>query len=118
MTYASPVFAHAAPKALDRLQVIHNKFCRSTTDAHRCVRNSILHRHLELPTISKYTKNDLKRFFDLARSHPNALLRAGVDYEPPPCTHFIHKPRSIFNDPPDALTAAVESLNKVNDTHD
>ncbi|GBP30959.1 hypothetical protein EVAR_28602_1 [Eumeta japonica] len=24
MTYASPVFAHAAPKALDRLQVIQN----------------------------------------------------------------------------------------------
>ncbi|GBP97033.1 Probable RNA-directed DNA polymerase from transposon BS [Eumeta japonica] len=54
MTYASPVFAHAAPKALHRLQVIQNKFCRAATDAHWCVRNSILHRDLELPTISKY----------------------------------------------------------------
>ncbi|GBP92649.1 Probable RNA-directed DNA polymerase from transposon X-element [Eumeta japonica] len=34
MTYASPVFAHAAPKALHRLQVIQNKFCRAATDAH------------------------------------------------------------------------------------
>ncbi|GBP08472.1 hypothetical protein EVAR_77164_1 [Eumeta japonica] len=34
LTYASPVFAHAAPKALDRFQVIQNKFCRDATDAH------------------------------------------------------------------------------------
>ncbi|GBP86529.1 Probable RNA-directed DNA polymerase from transposon X-element [Eumeta japonica] len=71
MTYASPVFAHAAPTALDRLQVIQNKFCRSATDAHWCVRNSILHRDLELPTISKYMKDASKRFFDFAGSHPN-----------------------------------------------
>ncbi|GBP83099.1 Probable RNA-directed DNA polymerase from transposon X-element [Eumeta japonica] len=77
MTYASPVFAHAAPKALHRLQVIQNKFCRAATDAHWCVRNSILHRDLELPTISKYMKDASKRFFDIAGSHPNALTRGG-----------------------------------------
>ncbi|GBP61641.1 hypothetical protein EVAR_43578_1 [Eumeta japonica] len=60
----------------------------------------------------------LKRFFDIAGSHPNALLRVVVDYEPPPSTHFIHRPRNVLNDPPDVLTAAVESLNDVNDTHD
>ncbi|GBP67591.1 RNA-directed DNA polymerase from mobile element jockey [Eumeta japonica] len=82
MTYASPVFAHAAPTALDRLQ-----------DAS-------------------------KRFFDIAGSHPNALLRAAVDYQPPPPTHYIRRPRNVLLDPPDALTAAVDSLNDVNDTHD
>ncbi|GBP19995.1 Probable RNA-directed DNA polymerase from transposon BS [Eumeta japonica] len=87
MTYASPVFAHAAPKALHRLQVIQNKFCRAATDAHWCVRNSILHRDLELPTISKYMKDASKRFFDIAGSHPNALLRAAVDYQPPHPTY-------------------------------
>ncbi|GBP61826.1 Probable RNA-directed DNA polymerase from transposon X-element [Eumeta japonica] len=107
MTYASPVFAHAAPKALHRLQVIQNKFCRAATDAHWCVRNSILHRDLELPTISKYMKDASKRFFDIAGSHPNALLRAAVDYQPP---HPIRRPRNVLTDPPDALTAAVESL--------
>ncbi|GBP26327.1 Probable RNA-directed DNA polymerase from transposon BS [Eumeta japonica] len=71
MTYASPVFAHAAPKALEKLQ-----------DAS-------------------------KRFFDIAGSHPNALLRAAVDYQPPPPTHFIRSPRNVLFDPPDALTAAV-----------
>ncbi|GBO98720.1 hypothetical protein EVAR_91771_1 [Eumeta japonica] len=86
MTYASPVFAHAAPKALHRLQVIQNKFCRAATDAH-CVRNSILHRDLELPTISKYMKDASKRFFDIAGSHPNAFY-AAVDYQPPHPTHL------------------------------
>ncbi|GBP76714.1 Probable RNA-directed DNA polymerase from transposon X-element [Eumeta japonica] len=118
MTYASPVFAHASPKALHRLQVIQNKFCRAATDAHWCVRNSILHRDLELPTISKYMKDVSKRFFDIAGSHPNALLRAVVDYQPPHPTHLIRRPRNVLTDPPDALTAAVESLNDVSDTHD
>ncbi|GBP28380.1 Probable RNA-directed DNA polymerase from transposon X-element [Eumeta japonica] len=118
MTYASSVFAHAAPKALHRLQVIQNKFCRAATDAHWCVRNSILHRDLELPTIFKYMKDASKRFFDIAGSHPNALLRAAVDYQPPHPTHHNRRPRNVLTDPPDALTAAVESINDVNDTHD
>ncbi|GBP89564.1 hypothetical protein EVAR_58224_1 [Eumeta japonica] len=83
MTYASPVFAHAAPKALHRLQ------------------------GLRTPTISKYMKDASKRFFDIAGSHPNALLRAAVDYQPPH-PHLIRRPRNVLTDPPDALTAAVE----------
>ncbi|GBP56826.1 Probable RNA-directed DNA polymerase from transposon X-element [Eumeta japonica] len=118
MTYASLVFAYATPKALHRLQVIQNKFCRAATDAHWYVRNSILHRDLELPTTFKYMKDASKRFFDIAGSHPNALLLAAVDYQPPPPTHLICRPRNVLTDSPDALTAAVESLNDVNDTHD
>ncbi|GBP92172.1 RNA-directed DNA polymerase from mobile element jockey [Eumeta japonica] len=88
------------------------------TDAQWCVRNSILHRDLELPTLSKYMKDASKRFFDIVGSHPNALLRAAVDYQPRPPTHFIRRPQNVLIDPPDALTAAVDSLNDVNDTHD
>ncbi|GBP60836.1 Probable RNA-directed DNA polymerase from transposon X-element [Eumeta japonica] len=117
LTYASPDFAHAAPKALDRLQVIQNKFCRDATDAHWCVHNSILHRDLELPTIAKFMKDACKRFFDIAESHPNALLRSAVGYEPPQRHYFIRRPRNVLTDPPDALTAAVDSLMEVNDTH-
>ncbi|GBP62138.1 hypothetical protein EVAR_46107_1 [Eumeta japonica] len=94
MTYASPVFAHAARK------------------------HYIDYRDLELPTISKYMKDTSKRFFDIAGSHPNALFRAAVDYQPPFPTHLICRPRNVLTDPPDALTAAGESLNDVNDTHD
>ncbi|GBP08293.1 RNA-directed DNA polymerase from mobile element jockey [Eumeta japonica] len=118
MTYASPVFAHAAPKALHRLPVIQNKFCRAATNVHWCVRNSILHMDLELPTNTKYMKDASKRFFYIAGSHPNAIIRAAVDYQPPHPTHLIRRPRNVLTDPPDALTAAVKSLNDVNDTHD
>ncbi|GBP91232.1 Probable RNA-directed DNA polymerase from transposon BS [Eumeta japonica] len=41
---------------------------------------------------------------------------AAVDYQPPPPTYFIRRPRNVLIDPPDALTAAVDSLNDVNDT--
>ncbi|GBP52735.1 Conserved oligomeric Golgi complex subunit 7 [Eumeta japonica] len=100
MTYASP--SSLTPlKALHRLQVIQNKLCRAATDAHWCVRNSILHRDLELPTISKYMKDASKRFFDIAGSHPNALLRAAVDYQPPHPTHLIrHRPKLPSTRPP------------------
>ncbi|GBP66255.1 hypothetical protein EVAR_41050_1 [Eumeta japonica] len=44
----------------------------SRPDADWCVRNSILHRDLEFPTIAKYMKDVSKRFFDIAESHPSA----------------------------------------------
>ncbi|GBP71325.1 hypothetical protein EVAR_57709_1 [Eumeta japonica] len=34
LTYMSPVYAHAAPNTPIKLQVLQNKFCRATTDAH------------------------------------------------------------------------------------
>ncbi|GBP10396.1 Probable RNA-directed DNA polymerase from transposon BS [Eumeta japonica] len=73
---------------------------------------------LELPTISKYMRDASKRFFDIAESHPKVLLRATVDYQPPHPTHLIRRPRNVLTGPPDSLTAAIESLNDVNDTHD
>ncbi|GBP13527.1 hypothetical protein EVAR_6880_1 [Eumeta japonica] len=62
-------------------------------------------------------KDASKRFFDIVGSHPNALFRAAVDYQPPPPT-TIRRPRNVLIDPPDALTAAVDSLNDVNDMTD
>ncbi|GBP87638.1 RNA-directed DNA polymerase from mobile element jockey [Eumeta japonica] len=53
LTYASPVFAHAVPNTLKKLQVLQNKFCRAATNAHWCVKNSVLHRDLDLPSIKK-----------------------------------------------------------------
>ncbi|GBP55988.1 hypothetical protein EVAR_97409_1 [Eumeta japonica] len=108
-----PVFAHVAPKALDRLQVVQNEFCRDATSAHWCVCNSTLLRDLELPTIAKFMKDASKRFFDIAGSHSNVLLRSSIDYEPPHRHHFIRRPCNVLTDPPDALTAAVNNLMEV-----
>ncbi|GBP87764.1 RNA-directed DNA polymerase from mobile element jockey [Eumeta japonica] len=88
MTYASPVFAHARPDKLYDLHIVHN-FHRRAADAPWYVRNSVLHRDLELPTVSKFMKDASERFFDIANSHPNLLLISAVSYEPPPPHHFI-----------------------------
>ncbi|GBP69987.1 Probable RNA-directed DNA polymerase from transposon BS [Eumeta japonica] len=104
MTYASPVFAHAQTDALYDLQIVQNKFCRRATNAPWYVKNSILHRYLELPTISKFMKDASERFFDIANSHQNPLLVEAVSYEPPPPNHFCRRPRNVLLDPPDDLT--------------
>ncbi|GBP08240.1 hypothetical protein EVAR_78734_1 [Eumeta japonica] len=51
-------------------------------------------------------KDASKRFFDIAGSHPNALLRAAVDYQPPHPTHRIrHRPKLPYSTRP-PLTAS------------
>ncbi|GBP76612.1 Probable RNA-directed DNA polymerase from transposon X-element [Eumeta japonica] len=110
MTYACPVFAHAAPNIIKKLQKIQNKFCRQVTDAHWCVKNSVLHGDSELPTINKFMKDASKRFFDMAQNHPNPLIVSAATYEPPPAHHFLRRPRNVLLDPLDALTSEVEKL--------
>ncbi|GBP89608.1 Probable RNA-directed DNA polymerase from transposon X-element [Eumeta japonica] len=109
MTYASPVFAYAQPDALYNLQIVQNKFCRTAADVLWYVKNSVLYRDLELPTISKYMKDASERFFYTASSHPNPLLVSVVSYEPPPLHFFCRRPRSVLLDPPDDLTVEVEN---------
>ncbi|GBP86567.1 Probable RNA-directed DNA polymerase from transposon X-element [Eumeta japonica] len=118
LTYESPVFAHGAPNTLKKLQVLQNKFCRAATDAHWCVKNSLLHRDLDLPSIQKYMKDASERFFSIAESHPNQLLSAAASYEAPPPYHFIRRPRNIITDPPDDFTAEVETLRELNKQND
>ncbi|GBP84802.1 Probable RNA-directed DNA polymerase from transposon X-element [Eumeta japonica] len=107
MIYASLVFAYAAANALCKFQALWNKFCRSITDAYWCVRNSVLHKDLELLTISKYMKGASECFFSIAESHPNLLLLAAASYEALPPFPFICRPQNVLTDPPDALTIEV-----------
>ncbi|GBP05032.1 Probable RNA-directed DNA polymerase from transposon BS [Eumeta japonica] len=116
MTYASPVFAHAKPEALYSLQIVENKFCRRAASAPWYVKTSVLHRDLELLTISKFMKDASERFFDIASSHPNPLLVSTVSYKPPPPHHFCRRPRNVLLDPPDDLTVEVEKLLELNKT--
>ncbi|GBP58953.1 Probable RNA-directed DNA polymerase from transposon BS [Eumeta japonica] len=78
------------------------------------VENSVLHRDLELSTISKFMKDATEHFFDIASTHPNPLLVSAVSYEPPPTHHFCRRPRNVLIDPPDELTVEVEKLLKLN----
>ncbi|GBP70391.1 Probable RNA-directed DNA polymerase from transposon BS [Eumeta japonica] len=110
MTYASPVFAHAQPNALYDLQIVQNKFCRREADAPWSVKNSVLHRDLELQTISKFMKDASERFFDIVNSHPNPLSVLAVSYEPSPPNHFCKRPQNVLLDSRDDLTVEVEKL--------
>ncbi|GBP39015.1 RNA-directed DNA polymerase from mobile element jockey [Eumeta japonica] len=110
----NPFFAHAKPDTLHELQVVQNKFCRKAADAPWYVKNSVFHRDLELPTLSKFIKDASVRFFNIASSHPNPLLVSAVSYEPPPLHHFCRRTRNILPDPPDDLTVEVEKVIEVN----
>ncbi|GBP46756.1 RNA-directed DNA polymerase from mobile element jockey [Eumeta japonica] len=98
---------------LSRLYV-QNNFSKRAADAPWYVKNSVLHRDLELPTISKCMKDASERFFNIANSHPNPLLVSAVSYEPPPPTHFCRRPWNVLIDPHDELTDEVEKLIEVN----
>ncbi|GBP43087.1 RNA-directed DNA polymerase from mobile element jockey [Eumeta japonica] len=89
-------------------------YLRRAADAPLYVKNSVLHRNVELPTISKFMKDALERFFNIASNHPNPLLVSAVSYEPPPPHHFCRKPRNVLIDPPDDLTVEVEKLLELN----
>ncbi|GBP44796.1 hypothetical protein EVAR_86611_1 [Eumeta japonica] len=96
--------------ALYDLRTAQNKFCRNAADASWYVRNSVLHRDLELPTVSKFMKDASEHFFDIASSHQNPLLISAVSYVPPPSHHFDRRPRNVLFDPLDDLTVEVEKL--------
>ncbi|GBP15291.1 Probable RNA-directed DNA polymerase from transposon BS [Eumeta japonica] len=113
MTYASSVFTNAKPDILYDLQVVQNKFCRRAADVLWYVKNSKLHRDLELPTISKFMENASERFLDIASSHPNPLLASAVSDNPPHLHHFCKKPRNVLLDSPDDLTVELEKLIEV-----
>ncbi|GBP24723.1 RNA-directed DNA polymerase from mobile element jockey [Eumeta japonica] len=66
MTYAAPVFAHADTNALYKLQILQKNSCRRASGALWYVQNDIIHRDLELPTISKYMQDMSKKFFNIS----------------------------------------------------
>ncbi|GBP20982.1 Probable RNA-directed DNA polymerase from transposon X-element [Eumeta japonica] len=94
--------------------IVRNIFCRRATGAPWYVKNSVLHRDLELPTISKYMKDASEHFFDIAKNHPNPLLVSAVSYEPPPPHYFCRRSRNILIDPSDDHTVEVEKLIELN----
>ncbi|GBP19701.1 hypothetical protein EVAR_75673_1 [Eumeta japonica] len=56
--------------------LVQNKFCGRAADASWYVKNSILHRDLELSSISKYMKDASERLFDIAIISYGHIIRA------------------------------------------
>ncbi|KPJ02068.1 RNA-directed DNA polymerase from mobile element jockey, partial [Papilio xuthus] len=109
MTYASPVFAHIAPKQIHRLQVIQNRFLRRATGAPWYMRNSDLHIDLDLPTIAQHLKLASRRYFDSAVGHPNPLVVSAATYNPIALGKFRRdhrRPRNVLDFQDDPITIA------------
>ena len=111
LTYASPVFAHATPASLQKLQVIQNLFCRRATAAPWFVRNADLHRDMELPSAQQFLKKLSETFFKSAEKHTNPLIREAAAYVPRPNScHLIRRPRHVLSDPPNKLSSDLDRL--------
>ncbi|GBP31698.1 hypothetical protein EVAR_4933_1 [Eumeta japonica] len=98
----TPLQRHSMDSKLFRINFV--EMPRTTTGAFE-----IQYFSEELPTIVKFMKDASKRFFNIAESYPNALLYLAVSNKP--CIYYV------FPDPPDVLTAAVESLMEVADSN-
>ncbi|CAH2207912.1 jg7908 [Pararge aegeria aegeria] len=105
MTYASPVFAHLPHRSFSSLQKLQNKFMRMATNCPWFVRNSDLHRDLDLPTIASYFKRLSKSYFKRTESHPNPLVVKACSYTPNPNVDpNRRRPRHVLDDPDDDIT--------------
>ncbi|GBP88485.1 Probable RNA-directed DNA polymerase from transposon BS [Eumeta japonica] len=101
------------PEKSAAISFIYKKGRSSVVVAHGTARNSVLHRDLNLPSITKYMKNASERFFSIAESHSNPFLSAAVSYEAPPPYHFILTfcaERTPLRDPPQGKSRAVNTL--------
>ncbi|GBP41466.1 RNA-directed DNA polymerase from mobile element jockey [Eumeta japonica] len=78
------VFAHRSEQT-QKLQVLQNKFCRTATNAHWCVKTSPS-RDLDLPSIRKYAKDAPSVFLNRGIAPESATLSSSLYEAPPPIT--------------------------------
>ena len=76
MTYAGPVFQHAAKSHLRHLQVLQNRCLRLITGHEKSTRIQQLHEDTDLPTITEFLQELQHKIWQkLRRFHHNPLIR-------------------------------------------
>lgn len=93
LTYAAQVWGHAAAAHIGRLQVQQNKFLRIMVGAPWFVRNTTIHRDLQIPLILDHIKELATRFFENIPLHENPLI-SDINVQPRPGVH--KRPQSIL----------------------
>lgn len=81
LAYAWPVWGYASKSNIKRLEVFQNKALRIIVNAPWFVRNEVIRRDLEIPTITVYIKEIAKRFFTKVDNHTNPLI-SSLSYIP------------------------------------
>lgn len=94
VTYASPAWAYD-PTNLKRMQRFQSKMLRIVCDAHWCVRNSVIHRDLDMPTIDEFVRKLALRLYDASAVSNNPLIRALGDYDPDNPYNKYRRPKAV-----------------------
>ncbi|KAL1137830.1 hypothetical protein AAG570_009526 [Ranatra chinensis] len=74
LTYASPVWGHAAASKINRLQVYQNKVLRMIAHAPRATRLTTLHKDMKVPMMKSQIRSLAQRFYDKIRCVDNPLI--------------------------------------------
>nr|AAQ09230.1 reverse transcriptase-like [Antheraea mylitta] len=114
ITYSCPVFAHMSKDNFHKLQVFQNRVLRKVTGTPWYIRRVDLHRNLEIPSIWTYVKSLTISYFEKAANHPSPLVVSAANYQPVPnAARPRRRPRHIFIDPPDEITAVNDQYQPV-----
>lgn len=81
MAYGAQSWAIASKTNKYKFEIIQNKVLRIITQAPWFVRNSQLRKDLKIPSFSEFIQEKLEKFFAIAESHPNSLIRNASNYE-------------------------------------
>lgn len=81
LTYASPIWGHAARTHIKKLQVFQNKLLYMITKLPRVTPVDILHDQTGVETIEEYIKRMALKFYNTCEGHDNPLVASLGTYE-------------------------------------
>ncbi|GFX50723.1 RNA-directed DNA polymerase from mobile element jockey [Trichonephila clavipes] len=96
LTYASPIWAHAARTNINLIESSQNVILRQILDAHWYMRNADIRSALKIPTIRQSIRNLAVNFFSNIDGHENPSIQEISHY---PTYPFIRRPRDNLVDP-------------------
>ncbi|GFT94465.1 putative RNA-directed DNA polymerase from transposon X-element [Trichonephila clavipes] len=96
LTYASPIWAHAARTNIDLIESTQNVILRQILDAHWYMRNAGIRTACNIPTIRQTIRKLAINFFNNVDGHVNPSIQAIPTY---PTYPFIRRPRDILVNP-------------------
>ena len=82
MLYGVAAWEQPSKRNRNRIQVVQNKTLGTIANAPWHVRNTTLHRDVDVKTIKEIIKERTTRTYERAEIHDNQLLRDAADYLP------------------------------------
>ncbi|GFW44354.1 RNA-directed DNA polymerase from mobile element jockey [Trichonephila clavipes] len=98
LTYASPIWAHAARSNINLIESSQNVILRQILDAHWYMRNADIRSALKILTIRQSIRKLAVNFFSNIDGHENPSIQE-ISHYPHTTYPFIRRPRDILVDP-------------------